>query len=439
MSSGSSSDIVSLGRSNSSLATRLERISETGPAAPDSSGSSLSLAEAQSHLEDLIGLVVEYLERSLQNRSKWLTKKILAKLERELQQNCSPVPTCRLSEFYCMFQQRGIDKDEGVSKSLRRSYGNKDQVGQSGSTDTLDSKASGKSRQSTSSDTVDTKKTEGVTEVSFDLSQTTGEEDGPSTERPLCMPLGKAKKLASREDSRFKANDTTDDAKKRIGMQSSRADDGSSISPRGEVHRFMQDHGSTATARSSKKMEDRAVQVSMETLSFSSTSGRPPPLPGSPRSPNEAEQQRPKRASSHRSRSNGPQMENGNTLSATPMLSAFVDTPYETMRTSMEWTMSHWNPLKYSSCCPFHSSCCFARVIIHDLARDPCIPLWSPLTDWQCKRCFCMNHREKDTCHMCQESRPPTVSSDDRSDGASTGPSLPSSSPSDRQITSQSK
>jgi hypothetical protein len=411
------------GRSNSSLGIYLESISEAnGVASSAAAETDLSLAEASSHLEDLVGLVIEYLEKNLAHRSKWFTGKMLNKLEVELRRSSSLVPVCRLSEFYVMFQTQSTGLGQDRSGALRKSFRRREMAVNSGSSLSLESEVSGKSRLSRSSDTLDTRQTsvtEGITECSFELS---GGEDNPSSEQPISMPLGKVTKRASKESNPTKGHRNTEGSLTETGSHMSSAGYGPFMGPCAADLREKQAFQTTAKRRT---FEDKEVQVCMEAVSFSSMSGRPPPLPGSPRSRESVEPPRHRSESSNRFRRNGPNAENGNRiLSTEPMLSAFQDTPYESMRTSLEWTMSHWNPLKYSACCPFHSSCQFAKVVVHDLCNDPCIPLWSPLTDWQCKTCFCMNHVEKETCHMCQDSRPPSESNVSYSDSR---PSLTSS------------
>jgi len=86
-------------------------------------------------------------------------------------------------------------------------------------------------------------------------------------------------------------------------------------------------------------------------------------------------------------------------------LSCFEVTTEDSMRCSLEWVMKHWNPVRGNSCCPFHSHIRIAKACFHSMVKEACIPLWSPLTGWQCVGCLCLNHEESRSCDLCLESR----------------------------------
>ncbi|CAE7260166.1 unnamed protein product [Symbiodinium natans] len=76
--------------------------------------------------------------------------------------------------------------------------------------------------------------------------------------------------------------------------------------------------------------------------------------------------------------------------------------------TSVMWLCKHWN-FSYLSvqCCPFHAALGVAFETLKTQKKDPCNPLWSPFTGWQCDFCTAMNHRNSEQCDLCGSGRTP--------------------------------
>jgi len=375
---------------------------------------------APHYISDLHGLVMEHLEKVLLSGSqsrliKSLRRKLIKSLLKELQQSPDESMTSRLADFYIMFQRRGGEAGVGEqgSQQLRTSFRRRSRG--CGSTDSL---GSVDSRISRSSETVETNQTtqtknSNSTEISFNVSLSTpGEahEDGSdasvdlsddvgelSSEQPLAAPLAKTMTRASvRGGASGDASSTTSSLKPSDDLADLRSHpDSRPLSP----HAMQAPHHVDAAVQTVQI--DSAWRTCSPAPSESSHAQRPPRMPGTPTSPTPSDCSRKSdRSRRHKQRSGAI------TLTSVPTLSSFISTPPASIRCSLEWIMKHWNPVKLNSCCPFHAFCAIAKLCIHHLIKEECIPLWSPLTGWQCNECFCLNHGESGQCDLCLEPRP---------------------------------
>jgi hypothetical protein len=89
-----------------------------------------------------------------------------------------------------------------------------------------------------------------------------------------------------------------------------------------------------------------------------------------------------------------------------PSISSYAMTCPQTCNKSLRQVMQHWNvPRNSKSCCPLHQSVQIARMLLTQVANDPCEPLWSPHVGWQCGGdCNALNHEGALRCKVCNSS-----------------------------------
>lgn len=131
-----------------------------------------------------------------------------------------------------------------------------------------------------------------------------------------------------------------------------------------------------------------------------------PRAPGSPRGSGRGGRpplplERPRKSRSRSAeRDRSPALE----ISDTPMISGFDFTDDAVVANSLHDLVAHWNlprAVGSTACCPKHVMLRYAKSALAMLQRQPCEPLWSPLTDWQCRHCNALNGSATDTCGIC--------------------------------------
>lgn len=106
------------------------------------------------------------------------------------------------------------------------------------------------------------------------------------------------------------------------------------------------------------------------------------------------------------SRSGGTPEAGVSNLVGPAQLSEFGVTPLETQTVFLQDGMRTWNLRRGGPdvCCPFHNATAHAMRCCKAMARNPCNPLYSPYSKWQCPQCFSMSDcklRPGDNCEMC--------------------------------------
>lgn len=163
---------------------------------------------------------------------------------------------------------------------------------------------------------------------------------------------------------------------------------------------------------------DRATQTPPLRLDGESASSYRPPRPGLPRPPvqfpdsnrsttdsesgHSSTQQRRRDRKSRKRSSRHAQKPSLEVDESNAHISIFEVTSAHTCIQSAMWLIKHWNlPKSHKTCCPFHAAVRLFISLLETMITDPCQPLWSPVSGWQCSKCLGMNQEKAKQCALC--------------------------------------
>ncbi len=120
-------------------------------------------------------------------------------------------------------------------------------------------------------------------------------------------------------------------------------------------------------------------------------------------------QHRPRSSHSRSSSGRSSALTSASMQEGVPACSQFSLTPPDKAALSLLWTAKHWNTPRGPCCCPMRGQLFQLKPLVKYVQTLRCNPTWSPIVDWQCVGCYCLNIHARLECDVCGEPREMSV------------------------------